>query len=461
MRTFAGLILLATLPLVAQSDKALQEETLRHYQALVRMDTSDPPGNEAPAAAYLKEVLEKEGIPVKIFTKVPNRPNLVARLKGNGSKRPLLIMGHLDVVNVQPEKWQHPPFSAARDAGYVYGRGTLDDKDNVTANLMTMLTLKRRGVVLDRDVIFLAEAGEEGTTSVGIKFMVDEHFNEIEAEFSLAEGGELTRRAGKLVALKVGATEKIPQGVKIVAHGPAGHGSRPLQNNALLALSSAVTNLGTWQTPMHLNDITRTYFERLAQISSPEDAARYKGIVDPQKTNQIQQYFAANEPAHYSMLRTSITPTMMKAGIRVNVIPSEAEATLDIRATPDEDMAAFEAQMKKIINNPAVEIVRTRSSMRPPAPPSRLDTELFRAIETTQRKMYPGIVTLPVMGTGATDSSFLREKGMQSYGIGPMVDIEDGPKGYGAHSDQERLLESALYEFVQFTWEVVNLVAAH
>lgn len=425
------------------------------------MDTSDPPGNEAPAVAYIKEVLEREGIAVKLFSKTPERPNLVARLKGNGSKRPLLLMAHTDTVNISPEKWKHPPFGAVREDGYIYGRGTVDDKDNLTANLMTMLTLKRRNVPLDRDVIFLAEAGEEGNTSFGIELMVNEHFSEIEAEFCLAEGGELTRRGGKLLALKVGATEKIPRGVRIIAHGPAGHGSRPLQNNALLALSSAVTSLGTWQTPMRLNDITRTYFERLAQISTPEDAARYKGIVDAEKSTQIQQYFAANEPAHYSMLRTSITPTMMKAGIRRNVIPSDAEATLDIRATPDENMDNFEAEMRKIINNPSVEIVRTGTSMRPGAPPSRLDTDMFRALEATQRKMYPGIVTLPVMGTGATDNSFLREKGIQAYGIGPIVDIEDGPKGYGAHSDQERILESALYEFVQFTWEAVTAVAAH
>ncbi len=434
---------------------------MRHFQALVRMDTSDPPGNEAPAVAYIKEVLEREGIAVKLFSKTPERPNLVARLKGNGSKRPLLLMAHTDTVNISPEKWKHPPFGAVREDGYIYGRGTVDDKDNLTANLMTMLTLKRRNVPLDRDVIFLAEAGEEGNTSFGIELMVNEHFSEIEAEFCLAEGGELTRRGGKLLALKVGATEKIPRGVRIIAHGPAGHGSRPLQNNALLALSSAVTSLGTWQTPMRLNDITRTYFERLAQISTPEDAARYKGIVDAEKSTQIQQYFAANEPAHYSMLRTSITPTMMKAGIRRNVIPSDAEATLDIRATPDENMDNFEAEMRKIINNPSVEIVRTGTSMRPGAPPSRLDTDMFRALEATQRKMYPGIVTLPVMGTGATDNSFLREKGIQAYGIGPIVDIEDGPKGYGAHSDQERILESALYEFVQFTWEAVTAVAAH
>src|SRR5215813_10630432 len=156
--------------------KAFEEETMRHYQALLRLETMDPPGNEKPAADYLKQVLEKERIETKTFSLEPNRPNIVARLKGNGTKRPLLIMAHTDVVNVDPTKWTHPPFAAERDGGYVYGRGTVDDKDNVTAALMTMLVLKRNNVPLARDVIFLAEAGEEGNTWLGIEHMVNEHF---------------------------------------------------------------------------------------------------------------------------------------------------------------------------------------------------------------------------------------------------------------------------------------------
>src|SRR5262245_56447666 len=169
--------------------RAFDEETMRHYQALLRFDTMDPPGNEKPAADYLQQVLEKEGIPTKVFSLEPNRPNVVARLKGNGRKRPLLIMAHTDVVNVDATKWTFPPFSATRNGGYVYGRGAVDDKDNVTAALMTALTLKRLNPPLDRDVIFLFEAGEEGSTRVGIQFMVNQHFSEIDAEFCLAEGG--------------------------------------------------------------------------------------------------------------------------------------------------------------------------------------------------------------------------------------------------------------------------------
>ena len=173
--------------------RAIEAETMQHFQALLRFDTSDPPGTERAAAEYLKQVLEKEGIPVQLYALEPNRPNVVARLKGNGSRRPLLIMAHTDVVNVDPTKWTYPPFSATRADGWVYGRGAVDDKDNVAAGLMMMLLLKRLNVPLDRDVIFLAESGEEGTTRVGIQHMTGQHFPEIDAEYCLAEGGNVAR----------------------------------------------------------------------------------------------------------------------------------------------------------------------------------------------------------------------------------------------------------------------------
>src|SRR6187455_2892518 len=187
MRNTLLVVIIASTSLLAQGPQQpdwaqLEAETMKHFQAIIRLDSTDPPGNEKPVVDYLKQVLEAEGIPVEIFALEPNRPNLVARLKGSGSKRPLLIVGHTDTVNVDPAKWSHPPFSADREGGYIYGRGTVDDKDNVAVSLMTMLLLKRLNVPLDRDVIFLAEAGEEGTTRIGIQFMVNEHFDAIDAE---------------------------------------------------------------------------------------------------------------------------------------------------------------------------------------------------------------------------------------------------------------------------------------
>src|SRR5687767_1737518 len=279
---------------------ALEEETLRHFQAIVRMDTTDPPGGEKPVADYLKTVLESEGIPVQVFALEPNRPNIVARLKGTGRKRPLLVMGHTDTVNVDAKKWSHPPFSADRDGGFIYGRGTIDDKDNVVGALMVMLLLKRQNVPLDRDVIFLAEAGEEGSTRVGIQYMVNEHFPAIDAEYCLAEGGSVTRAGGRVKFASVQTIEKIPRGIELTARGPAGHGSVPLRTNAILHLANAIAKVGAWKPPIRLNDTTRAYFKRLAAVSTPVEAARYLAVAgsDARAASAADEYFLAHEPRH-------------------------------------------------------------------------------------------------------------------------------------------------------------------
>lgn len=452
-------VLVQAQPKTAQPDWAkLQEETMTHFQAIIRINSSDPPGNEAPVVEYLKSVLDKEGIPTKVFATDPRRPNLVARLKGNGKKKPVLIMGHTDVVSIDSTKWKFPAFSATRDGGYVYGRGTVDDKDNVVAGLMVMLTLKRMNVSLDRDVIFLAEAGEEGNVRYGIEFMVREHWPEIEAEFCFAEGGGVVRKDGKIQYAGIATTEKMGRGAKLVSRGTAGHGSVPLQDNAIVHLSQAIAKIAAWQTPMRLNETTRAFFERLSSISAPEEAARYRALLDGKGAQAAQEYFAAKEPRIYSTLRTSISPNIIKGGYRSNVIPSEAEATLDIRALPDEDMDRLFDEMRRLINDSQVEVVPNTSGRRPGSRPSLLGTEAFRASEAAVKKVY-NTITIPTMLTGATDMSFVRAKGVECYGIGPMTDVEDGPKGFGAHSDQERILEESLHKFVQFNWEIIYNLA--
>jgi acetylornithine deacetylase/succinyl-diaminopimelate desuccinylase-like protein len=438
----------------------INEEGLRHFQAIVQIDSTDPPGNETRVVEYVKKVLESEGIPVLVAAKDPARANLIARIKGNGSKRPLLIMGHSDTVKVDPAKWTFPPFGAVRDGGYIYGRGTLDDKPNLTAAMMTMLLIKRSGMKLDRDVIFVSEAGEEASTGPGIGYLTEERWSDIDAEICLAEGGGVKRTGGQLKYAMIQTTEKQPRAAKLVATGPSGHGSRPLRNSAILHLSRAVQTIAMWDPPMRLNDTTRYYFEKLGNLSSPEEAARYKGLLDPQKSPGIREYLAENDPGTYSMLHTSISPNMIQAGFQVNVIPSTAEATLDIRALPDEDIAAFYALMEKVINDPAIKVVPEARNQRPGAAPSRIDIAPFHAVEAAYAKVYGGIPSLPVMATGATDMAFLRAKGVQCYGIGAMRDDEDAVKGFGAHSDQERILEESLYKHFQFFWEATTGIAA-
>jgi acetylornithine deacetylase/succinyl-diaminopimelate desuccinylase-like protein len=447
-------------PPTSAETKAIEEEALRHFQAILRLDTSNPPGNESLVVEYLDGVLKQAGIETKIIGRDPKRSNLVARLRGNGSKRPLLIMGHTDVVTVDPAKWQHPPFSATRDGGYIYGRGTLDDKPDVAAGLMTVLRLKRMQVPLDRDVVFLAAASEEGNGPFGINHMVAEAWSEIDAEYCIAEGGGVVREGGQVRFATVSASEKIPHTIRLLARGVSGHGSVPLLTNPIVHLSEAIAKIAGWRTPMRLNATTRAYFEAAGRISPPDEAARYRAIVGGQDLEAVQDYFQANTPLLYSLLRTSISPNIVKGGYLRNVIPSEAEATLDIRALPDEDMPAFLERLRAVINDPAVEVVDAKTaSVRPAAPPSRLDTEAFKVIEAVNQRVYQ-VPTLPTMLAAATDMAQVRAKGVQCYGIGPMTDREDAAKGFGAHSDQERILESSFQQFVRAHWEIVRELAA-
>jgi acetylornithine deacetylase/succinyl-diaminopimelate desuccinylase-like protein len=436
----------------------LRPEILSRYRDLVQIDTTA--GRETLAVDYLRKVLESEGIPTKTFALDPKRANLVARLKGNGSKRPLLILAHTDVVGVQREKWPVDPFGAVMKDGYVWGRGSKDDKPVLAANLITMLMLKRLGVSLDRDVIFLAESGEEADlTGVGINFVVREHFADIDAEFAMTEGGGATAVEGRVTRVNIGTAEKLPARARLVASGTAGHGSVPRLDNALIHLGAAVDKVGRWETPMRLNDTTRVYFQKLAGVSSPELAATYRALLDPKTAAGAQKSLRDHSPGEYSMLRTSVVPTLLKAGVGANVIPSEAEATLDIRALPGEDLDRFYEEMGKVIADPAVRIVPIPRT-RPPSPASRIDTEMYRVMERVANTIYPGSAVLPSMSTGASDQAQLRAKGIQSYGIGPAA-TESDALNYPAHGDVERLAESSLYPFVQYVWTVVTEIAAH
>ena len=444
-------------PATAPDWKALEDENLRHYQALIRFDTS---ASERAAAEYLKQVLDQNGIPARILFKDPERPNVLARLKGNGRKRPLLLMGHIDTVTVDAAKWRFPPFSATRDGGYVYGRGAIDDKDNLAAALMTMVLLKRQNVPLDRDVIFLAESGEEGASNLGIGYMMAEHYPEIDAEYCIAEGGDAVREGGEVRYATIQTTEKVVRGVELVAHGISGHGSVPLKSNAIARLGTAVGRFTTWQPDIKIDETTGTYFRRLAMLASPEQAKQYRDVIspDPKVANAAADWLWEHEPRHASMVRTSVSPNIFTGGYRSNVIPSEAKARLDVRMVPGENAAALLEQIRKAVNDPEVDVQFTGGGERPVTPATRIDSELFKTAEAAVSAVYK-VTTVPSMSTFATDMWPLRARGMQCVGIGSAIDIEDQTKGFGMHSDQERLLETELQRFVRFNWELVTGLA--
>ena len=431
-----------------------RDEAVELLQALVRIDTSSPPGNETLAAEYVQSVLDGAGIPSRILAVDPTRGNLVARLKGDGSQRPLLLMAHTDVVGVERDQWTVDPFGGVLRNGYLYGRGASDDKGQLAAMVQVLLMVQRRQVPLTRDIILLAESGEEGTTEVGIDFMVAQHWEELDAEFALNEGGRMTAPNGTVDTVSIATTEKVPwRGIRLVARGTAGHGSAPRLDNPIVHLAAAVAAVGAYQSPMRLNETTRIYLERLATISPPAVAFRYRNLENPRLSEMIQTELRESDIGTNSMLRTSISPNIITGGFRRNVIPAEAVAELDIRALPDEDLDQFLATLRTLIDDPAVEVTAP-TSMRPAAPPSRLDSEMFLALERVQREMFPDAVTLPTMLVAATDSAQLRANGVQAYGVGMLRDDLSG-----VHGTDERLSVEGLGLFIEYLYRVVVEVA--
>ena len=455
---FAVLCLLAP-SLRAQSTPdfaAARNETLLLLQNLIGIDTSNPPGNETKLAEHLKSILDKEGIASEIIAREPSRGNLVARLKGSGKKKPLLLMGHSDVVGVQRDKWTVDPFAAVIQDGYIYGRGSMDDKSGIAAMFQVFRMIHRQKLPLDRDIIFLAEAGEESSPSFGIDFLIEHHWPKIECEVALNEGGFTVVKDGKVQYVAVSTTEKVPDTTRLVARGASGHGSMPRPDNAIVRLAAAVAKVGQYQPPMRLNETTRTFFQRLATISPPEEAFLYSHLEDPLVGNLVQETLRKTNPLYNSMLRTSISPNIIQGGFRSNVIPAEAEATLDIRALPDEDMEAFIADLRRVIDDPSIEIIEAGRD-RPSAPPPPLTSEMFVALEHAQTVVFPNAITLPQMITGATDSAPLRARGVQAYGVGPTVSADDMTR---MHGNDERLSIEGLGHFVEYLYRAVVDVAA-
>ena len=453
---FTALTSLPAAPLPQPDFAAAHNETVTNLAAFIRVDTVNPPGNETRGAQFLKAILDREGIPSEILALEPTRGSLVARLKGNGKKQPLLLMAHTDVVGVEREKWTVEPFAGLVKDGWLYGRGALDDKGMASAFLEIFLLLHRHKVPLDRDVIFVAESGEEGTSHVGIDFLVAQHWDKIACEYALNEGGRIQEANGKVNYVGVATTEKVPRPFLISAKGTSGHASRPRPDNAIVHLCAAIAKVGEWQAPMRLNETTREFFKRLATISSPADAFVLTHLEDPALGAMAQEKLRLNFGTYHAMTRTTLVPTIIKGGFRINVIPGDALAQIDVRALPDEDVERLAAALRKLINDPQIEVVPPVGG-RPNAPPSRHDNEMFGALERAQKRQFPGAITVPLMVVGATDSAQLRAKGVQAYGVGTVY----GDKEVSAmHGNDERINVKGLGQFTEFIWHAVLDVAA-
>ena len=434
----------------------LSDDATAWLTGLLRIDTTNPPGNELAAARYIADILQKEGITAEVIESAPGRGIVIARLRSGPIADPskaLLLLGHIDVVGVQREKWSVDPFGGVIRNGYLYGRGAIDDKGMTVACLATLIGLKRAGVRLERDVIFLAEGDEEQGGEFGIEFAIKNHWEKIAAAYAINEGGRVNLKDGKVQYVGVQASEKIPVNVNVIATGPSGHGSVPRSDNPVVHLAAAVARIGAFQTPPKPNTITRRYFEQLARVEDPELAKWMRALETPERMESAARRLSESSPMWSSMLRNSIAPTILRAGIRSNVVPSQAQATLNIRLLPGESIDTLVADLKKLVNDPQIRF-EVEPASRQPAPPSSLDSDLFQTIERVSPAVFQGAIVLPFMSTGATDSAQLRLRQVQAYGLFPFPLTEEDSNRM--HADDERIPLDSFRKGIEYLYRVVE-----
>jgi acetylornithine deacetylase/succinyl-diaminopimelate desuccinylase-like protein len=423
---------------------------------LIRIDTTNPPGNELAAANYIAGVLRKETINAEVLELAPGRGAVVARLQAGplpDPSRALLLVGHLDVVGVDSTKWTVSAFGGAVKDGYLYGRGAIDDKGMVAANLAAFIALKRAGAHLTRDVIFLADADEEESGTANIRALIDKYWDKIACAFALNEGGRVLMTAdGKTQYVGVQASEKVPYNVTLTASGVSGHSSVTRPDNAVVHLAAAIDKMASYRPPAQPTTITRRYFERLAAIEDEDTARSMRALETPQRLELAAGRLSDASPVWSSMLRDSITPTELRAGIRANVVPSEATATLNIRLLPSNTIDPLIAQLQKVVDDPQV-----RFTVAPgrgvSAPSSSTESELFQTIERIAPQQFPGAIVVPFLSTSATDSAELRLRNVQALGLMPFPLTEADEQR--VHGDDERLSLASFHTGVDFLYRIV------
>lgn len=435
---------------------ALDSEAIVWLQGLIRINTSNPPGNEIAAAKYISGILQKEGITSEIFETTPGRGFLVARLSSRAvpdPSRALLLMAHLDVVGVDPSKWTVDPFGGAIRDGYVYGRGAIDDKGMLAANLAVFIALKRSNARLDRDVILLAEGDEEAGGAEGMQVAVDKHWDKIAAGFAINEGGRVALKDGKVQYVGIQATEKVAYNVDVIAKGTSGHASIPRKDNPVAHLAAAIAKIGDYQAPVQFNSITRGYFEEMAGTEDEETGKWMRALEQPDRAAHAAQWLSDANPAWNAMLRDTVAPTMLHAGIRPNVVPSEARGVLNIRLLPGNMLSPLLGKLQELVNDPAVRF-EPEPNGGISTPSSSLESDLYRTIAQAAQREFPGAAVVPYMSTGATDSMPLRMRNVQAYGLLPFpLTQEDEAR---MHGDDERIPLDSFRKGLEFLLQVVS-----
>jgi acetylornithine deacetylase/succinyl-diaminopimelate desuccinylase-like protein len=435
---------------------SVEREALFYLKDLLRIDTTNPPGNERPAADYLARILERENIPYRLLESEPGRASLVARLRGDGSRGPLMLSGHLDVVPADRERWRHDPFGGVEAEGCIWGRGAIDMKNMVAMSLIALLLLKRTGQRLTRDLIFTAVADEEAGSRKGAVFLAEKHAELVQTQYVLTEVGGHTLHVERARFYPIQVSEKGICWFEITAEGETGHGSMPHPHNAVVLLSRALAALGRARLPQHVTPIVADFVRALAQaapfprnklmplVLNPHLADRL--LTQLERTN-LDQAIALN-----AMLRNTVSPTMLSAGKKVNVIPSDARAELDGRTIPGQGVADFMTEVERVIGERlTIRILEQHDGTVFPS-----DTPLFSAICSTLARHDPGAIPIPYMIPGFTDSFAYAKLGAICYGFSPVRLGPDLNFSRMYHGHDERIPISGFLWGVRVLYELVR-----
>ncbi|HEV7715117.1 MAG TPA: M20/M25/M40 family metallo-hydrolase [Steroidobacteraceae bacterium] len=438
----------AAAPTITPADQASDALAIELFRELIEINTTDTPlGNVTPAAQAMARRLRDAGFAaadVQVVGPNDRKQNLVARLRGTGKHKPVLLIGHLDVVEAKREDWSTDPFKFVEKDGYYYGRGTQDMKDGDAIMTATLIRLKKEGYEPSRDIIMALTADEEGGTSNGVDWLFKNRRDLVDAQFVLNhDGSSIDTENGKPLVYKLESSEKVYADYVLTATNPGGHSSRPTPDNAIYELSEALTRIGKYDFPFELNNITRAYYENMSKIATGERAANMAGIVK-MPPDQAAIARLRQDPADRSNTSTTCVATRLAGGHANNALPQRATANVNCRILPGHSLEEIRLDLVKVVNNPKITVqwisdegqIMDKGSERKGFPPPPLRPEVMQPLQKLVGEFWPGLRVVPDMALGASDNVFVNAAGLSSYAVtGIAIDREN----HRAHGQDERL----------------------
>jgi acetylornithine deacetylase/succinyl-diaminopimelate desuccinylase-like protein len=456
----AGLLLAAGIAAAAAQETNQRQQAFRQiYQELVEINTTNSAGDSLRAAQAMAARLKAGGLPaadVEVISSGPRKGNLVARLRGTGARRPMLLLAHLDVVEAKREDWDFDPFRLQEINGYFRGRGSIDDKAMASIFVANLIEYVKEGFKPDRDIILALTADEELSDSPhdGAHYLLEHYRNLIDPEFAINEGGRGALRDGKPFQMSVQHAEKVYQTYVFEVTDPGGHSAAGRRDNAIYRLADALRRLGQFDFPAALNPVTKRFFERVVSLETPPAAEAVRALLAGRNDAGSIMPLTVR-PEYNAIIRTTCVPTLLAAGYVENALPQTARATVNCRILPDQPVAEVERTLNRVVADERVKITPKGQAVL--SPPSPINPEIMQPVETLAGEMWPGVPVIPTMGGGYSDSRWLRNAGIPSYGVSGLF---TDPAHSGVHGLNEQIGVKELYDGKEFLYRLVKRLAA-